>query len=89
MIWFSSTHWYNTCSNHIEWFIMSKPMFGRFQQVKRSKISHIGHQQHLCYMFSYVSLREMKHLVQDAKFICKKCGRVAAKERNLCEPLSL
>jgi hypothetical protein len=30
-----------------------------------------------------------KALVKDPKFICKKCGRAAAKEENLCEPAPL
>jgi hypothetical protein len=36
-----------------------------------------------------VSLEQMKALVKDPKFICKKCGRVAANSDNLCEPVSL
>jgi hypothetical protein len=30
-----------------------------------------------------------KDLVRNPKFICKKCGRAAAKEENLCEPVPL
>ena len=29
---------------------------------------------------------EYLHLVEDAKFICRKCGRVANDEKNLCKP---
>ncbi len=56
-----------------------------------TKAPHIGHSFHLCDMAERgtVTLDEMKALVKDAKFICKKCGRVAAKEENLCEPVPL
>jgi hypothetical protein len=30
-----------------------------------------------------------KNLVKNARFICRKCGRAAAKEENLCEPAPL
>jgi hypothetical protein len=52
---------------------------------------HIGHRNHLCDMAErgQISLDQMKDLVKDAKYICKKCGRVAAKAENLCEPVSL
>lgn len=26
------------------------------------------------------------HLVENARFICRKCGRVANDEKNLCKP---
>ena len=52
---------------------------------------HIGHKSHLCEMAEngIVTLDQYKSLVKDAKFICAKCGRVAAKEYNLCEPKPL
>jgi hypothetical protein len=52
---------------------------------------HIGHSNHLCDMASkgQVTLEQMKELVRNAKFICNKCGRVAANSGNLCEPVSL
>ena len=52
---------------------------------------HIGHSMHLCDMVERgdVSLEEIKELVKDAKFICKTCGRVAAKEENLCDAVSI
>jgi hypothetical protein len=52
---------------------------------------HIGHRQHLCHLAERgeVSLEQMKTLVRDAKFVCKKCGRSAIKEENLCEPVPL
>ncbi len=54
---------------------------------------HPEHEQHLCllqnvgYLASH--LEEYKKLVQDAKFVCRTCGRVAASEKNLCAPENL
>ena len=51
---------------------------------------HLGHSKHLCDMAKKgADLQTVKNLVKDAKFICKKCGRAAAKEENLCEPVPL
>ena len=52
---------------------------------------HIGHKHHLCCMVKegVVTLEQFKALVKNPKFICRKCGRVANKEENLCEPLPL
>ena len=52
---------------------------------------HIGHKMHLCDMAERgdISFDQMKALVSNPKFICKKCGRAAAKEENLCEPVLL
>jgi transcription elongation factor Elf1 len=36
-----------------------------------------------------VSLEQIRSLVKDPKFICKKCGRVAHSADNLCEPVDL
>lgn len=30
--------------------------------------------------------RELKTLVKNSLFVCKDCGRAAAKEENLCRP---
>ena len=52
---------------------------------------HIGHKHHLCSLVEegIATLDQVKAMVKNPKFICKKCGRVAAKEENLCEPVSL
>ncbi len=57
----------------------------------RRKGPHIGHQMHLCELAAEgrISLEQFKSIVKDAKFICKSCGRVAAEELHLCDPVSL
>jgi hypothetical protein len=35
------------------------------------------------------TLKQIKHLVKDAKFVCRKCGSVATKEENLCDRKAL
>ncbi|UCH01913.1 MAG: hypothetical protein JSV20_08825 [Candidatus Bathyarchaeota archaeon] len=52
---------------------------------------NIGHKLHLCDMVERgeASLEQIKALIKNPQFICKKCGRVAAKLENLCEPESL
>lgn len=54
------------------------------------KAPHLGHSKHLCDMAERgADLQAVKDLVRNPKFICKKCGRAAAKEENLCEPVPL
>ena len=36
-----------------------------------------------------LDVEKIKPLVNDAKFICKACGRVANSEDNLCQPIPL
>ncbi len=52
---------------------------------------HIGHSKHICDMVKkgVGDLNTYKGLVKNPKFICKKCGRAAAKEESLCEPAPL
>ncbi len=51
---------------------------------------HLGHAKHLCNLAQQgIELFEYKKYVKNPKYICKKCGRVAAKEENLCEPVKL
>jgi hypothetical protein len=52
---------------------------------------HIGHKHHLCVMAEWgeVGLEQMKDLVRNPNFVCKRCGRVAKSEANLCEPAPL
>ena len=57
------------------------------------KMPHADHDKHLCYLvnlgYQQANTDEFKHLVRDAQFVCKKCGRVAAKKANLCVPIKL
>jgi hypothetical protein len=52
---------------------------------------HLGHEKHLCYIATsgLTTINEYKPLVKNAKFLCKHCGRVAAKMENLCDPVPL
>jgi hypothetical protein len=36
-----------------------------------------------------VDLKELRPLVKNAKYICKECGRAAAKASSLCHPARL
>lgn len=36
-----------------------------------------------------LDIEKLKPLVNDPRFICKACGRVANKEQNLCRPVSI
>ncbi len=54
------------------------------------KLPHVGHENHLCKIWSDTyDVGEVRDLVKNAQFICKVCGRVAAKKENLCDPTSL
>ena len=33
--------------------------------------------------------KQYKELVRDGQFLCKKCGRVAKNDKNLCKPTDL
>ncbi|MCF8069003.1 MAG: hypothetical protein K9L30_10495 [Desulfobacterales bacterium] len=54
---------------------------------------HPGHEAHLCMAhntgFIEKNLEAYKKFVKDGKFVCKSCGRVAAKAENLCDPEAL
>jgi hypothetical protein len=48
---------------------------------------HEGHDNHICEMMkNKAKYEEVKALIKPAKFICKGCGRAAAKAINLCDP---
>jgi hypothetical protein len=57
------------------------------------------HDQHLCWMAAQTvrpsdsahqaSLAEQEALTQNPRFRCDWCGRVAARARNLCKPVTL
>ena len=59
-------------------------------EIPRKKAPHLGHSQHLCNMAERgADVELVKNLVKDAKFMCKTCGRAAAKQENLCDPIPL
>ncbi len=51
------------------------------------------HKKHLCYFVSYglylSNKQEYKAMVQNPQFMCQLCGRTAASEENLCQPVKL
>ena len=59
----------------------------------KANMPHPGHDKHLCYLsnlkFQISDPKEYKALVKNAEFLCKNCGRVAAKAKNLCKPVKL
>jgi len=59
--------------------------------IREPGCENLGHKLHLCDMVEKgeASLEQMKALIKNPQFICKKCGRVAAKIENLCDPESL
>lgn len=64
--------------------------YTHWTEISTLEAPHLGHSKHLCDMTKRgVDLNTYKELVKDPKFICKKCGRAAAKEENLCEPVPL
>lgn len=48
------------------------------------------HDEHLCYLqfkgYHYSNQAEYKELVADAQYLCRNCGRTAARAENLCAP---
>jgi len=65
----------------------------RKQKMAEEKMPHPGHDKHLCWLtgqgFHVNKQDQYKKLVKDGKFMCKGCGRVAAKAENLCDPVEL
>ena len=47
------------------------------------------HQGHICVLASEKKFEEIRDLVQDPKFMCFNCGRVADAKKNLCNPMPL
>lgn len=51
---------------------------------------HPGHEKHLCSKVAVgTTINEYNVLVRNPKFLCKHCGRAAAKAENLCDPIPL
>ena len=36
-----------------------------------------------------MDIKKIKPIVKQAKYVCEACGHVAAKAKNLCDPISL
>ena len=52
----------------------------------RCKDSDDCRERHLCKIAKRGDIERVKQLVRDAAFVCKKCGRAARDQENLCEP---
>lgn len=61
--------------------------------MSRVKMPHPQHASHLCYLtnlnYHIAEPKVYKSLVKDAGFVCRICGRAAAKKVNLCKPVKL
>ena len=44
---------------------------------------------HLCRIAKREDMELLRQLVRDARFSCRKCGRSAHDEKNLCKPVKL
>ena len=66
---------------------------------EKTRCESASHEQHLCWIATQIvrsqdrasrpSVEEVEALSRNAQFRCEWCGRVAAKERNLCKPVEL
>jgi len=48
-----------------------------------------AHKKHLCELVQTRQMETVAELARDGQYICRLCGRVAAKAENLCEPVKL
>jgi hypothetical protein len=54
------------------------------------KVPHHGHEVHLCKIWADTyDIDVIKDKVRNPNFICRVCGRVAAIEKNICDPAPL
>jgi hypothetical protein len=62
----------------------------RSRKMGKAKMPHEGHEEHLCYLHNtgYLEkhLEDYMGLVVNARFVCRKCGRAATNDSNLCQP---
>jgi hypothetical protein len=58
--------------------------------MKKLKIPHAMHDDHLCYLVNMGYLEsnfnDYAELIKDPKFICKRCGRGSDSKDNICQP---
>jgi hypothetical protein len=50
------------------------------------KEAQTGKELHLCKLVKRDEMEQVRQLVKDAAYFCKKCGRAAREPGNLCEP---
>ncbi|MHC4843027.1 MAG: hypothetical protein ACYTFM_04275 [Planctomycetota bacterium] len=57
------------------------------------KLPHSGHNKHLCFLVNLGTQQRNRkmyeRLVNKPGYLCKQCGRVANKAKNLCRPVKL
>lgn len=55
--------------------------------MKDVSMPHPGHEDHLCLLLNLeMDFDKYKELIKDAEFVCRACGRAAARAKNLCSP---
>lgn len=47
------------------------------------------HYRHLCKLVQERQMYTVARLAMGARYICRSCGRAAARDENLCEPVKL
>lgn len=52
-----------------------------------------AHNEHLCFLmyegFHLSNSQDYKQLVRNAEYRCQGCGRTAARQENLCDPVEI
>ena len=63
------------------------------EKIPEPKLPHAGHENHLCFLanlgYHMQYSKDYKVLVNEGKFVCNGCGRVANSDKNLCKPSKL
>lgn len=59
---------------------------------KSTLIDHdatVHQKQHLCALVDQRQMKTVANLARNGQYICRACGRVAARAEDLCEPVNL